>query len=265
MAHEREFFIDGSWVPPQSDGHIPVINPATEQPIVSVAMGGKSDVDSAVAAARRAFPAFSRTSSAERLALLEAVLRSYQSRYDEIAHAISLEMGAPLSFSKAAQAAAGAGHLQTMCEILANHPFEERQNQTQILYEPIGVCGLITPWNWPVNQIMCKVVPALAAGCTVVLKPSEIAPLSALLLAEVFQDAGTPKGVFNLVNGAGPDVGLAIAAHPDIDMVSFTGSMRAGVAVAKAAADSVKRVAQELGGKSPYIILEGAEIGRAHV
>lgn len=263
MAHEREFFIDGSWVAPQSDRHIPVINPATEQPIVSVAMGGKSDVDSAVAAARSAFPAYSRTSSAERLALFEAVLRCYQNRYDEIAHAISLEMGAPLSFSTAAQAAAGAGHLQTMCEILAKHPFEERQNQTQILYEPIGVCGLITPWNWPVNQIMCKVVPALAAGCTVVLKPSEIAPLSALLLAEVFEAAGTPKGVFNLVNGAGPDVGLAIATHPDIDMVSFTGSTRAGVAVAKAAADSVKRVAQELGGKSPYVILEGADLHAA--
>ncbi|MEQ8326641.1 MAG: aldehyde dehydrogenase family protein, partial [Parvibaculum sp.] len=199
----------------------------------------------------------------ERIALLSKIMEVYQSRYGEIAEAISMEMGAPAKLSQVAQAAMGLAHLGTTIEILKNYKFEEQRGTTTLRKEPIGVCGFITPWNWPVNQIMCKVAPAIAAGCTMVLKPSEEAPINAYLIAEIFDAAGVPKGVFNLVNGDGPGVGAAISSHPDVDMVSFTGSTRAGILVAKAAADTVKRVAQELGGKSPNIILDDADLQKA--
>jgi aldehyde dehydrogenase (NAD+) len=240
-----------------------VINPATEEPIARIAMGSAADVDRAVAAARSAFDAYSRTSREERLALLRSIAEVYQRRYAEIADTISREIGAPAWLAQIAQAATGIAHLNEAIRILESYAFEQRQNGTMILREPIGVCGLITPWNWPVNQIMCKVAPALAAGCTMVLKPTEIAPLNAILLAEVFAEAGVPAGVFNLVNGDGPTVGEAMSAHPDIDMMSFTGSTRAGTAVARAAAATVKRVTLELGGKSANIILDDADLERA--
>jgi len=226
-------------------------------------MGSATDVHKAVAAARRAFETYSQTTREDRLALLGQVLAVYQKRYGDIVAAISREMGAPLWLSKAAQAAMGVAHLSTTLEVLKNFPFEQLQGRTAIVHEPVGVVGMITPWNWPINQIMCKVAPALAAGCTMVLKPSEVAPLNALLIAEVLHEAGVPPGVFNLVNGDGPSVGEALSVHPDIDMMTFTGSTRAGIAVAKAAADTVKRVAQELGGKSANIVLEDADLERA--
>ena len=219
-------------------------------------MGSAKDVDAAVKAAQEAFISFSQTSTEERLKLLEKICSLYMERSDEIAEAISKEMGAPINLSKNAQAASGLGHLATATATLKNYKFEEMSGSTLIRKEPIGVVGMITPWNWPMNQITCKVGPALAAGCTMVLKPTEIAPMNALLLAEILHDAGVPKGVFNLVNGDGPTVGEAMSSHPGIDMMSFTGSTRAGIAVAKGSADTVKRVHQELGGKSANIILD---------
>ncbi len=216
-----------------------------------------------MAAARRAFASYAETTPAERSALLQRIIAVYQARYEEMADAISREMGAPLWLARSAQAAAGLGHLLEMVNVLASFPFEEPRGTTLMRREPIGVCGLITPWNWPINQIACKVAPALAAGCTMVLKPSEIAPLSGYLFAQILHEAGVPPGVFNLVNGDGPTVGAALAAHPDVDMVSFTGSTRAGVAVAMAAAPTVKRVTQELGGKSANIILDDADLEQA--
>jgi aldehyde dehydrogenase (NAD+) len=257
------FYIDGRWVDPSEPRTLDVIDPATEQPIARIALGGQKDVDLAVQAARRAFETWSRTTKEERIALLQRIMASYQKRYDEIAETISREMGAPIWLSKAAQAATGLAHLGQTLQVLQGYEFEEQRGTTRIVREPVGVCGFITPWNWPVNQILCKVAPALAAGCTMVLKPSEIAPLNAILVAEVLHDAGVPPGVFNLVNGDGPTVGAAISSHPGIDMVSFTGSTRAGVQVAKNAADTVKRVAQELGGKSANIILEDADFAKA--
>jgi aldehyde dehydrogenase (NAD+) len=258
-----EFYIDGRWVAPAVPGRtLEVIDPATELPIARISAGSAADVDRAVAAARRAFETFGRTSREERLALLDRVIAAYQARLDEIADTISREMGAPMALAKAAQAPAGLGHLKQARAVLESYAFAEAKGTTRILREPVGVCGLITPWNWPMNQIMCKVAPALAAGCTMILKPSEIAPLSGILTAKVLHDAGVPPGVFNLVNGEGPVVGAAMAAHPGIDMMSFTGSTRAGTQVAKAAADTVKRVAQELGGKSANIILDDADLGR---
>ena len=218
---------------------------------------------SAVAAAKAAFPAFSQTTKAERLDLLNRILQAYNDRHEEIAQAVSQEMGAPITWAREAQAWAGRAHMEATIKALEDYEFEERRNGTMVVREPIGVCALITPWNWPLNQIVCKVAPAIAAGCTVVLKPSEIAPISGIVFAEAMEAAGTPKGVFNLVNGTGPDVGQVMAGHPDVDMVSFTGSTRAGIIVAKTAAETVKRVAQELGGKSPNIILPDADFAHA--
>jgi aldehyde dehydrogenase (NAD+) len=267
--HALQFYIDGQWVEPMpakvgADGHAApprdVVNPATEQVIGQVSMGSAADLDKAVAAARAAFPAFAATTREERIALLEKVLAAYKKRFGEMGATISAEMGAPVGFATRFQAGAGMGHFKTALDVLKAFPFEERLGTTEILREPIGVVGMITPWNWPANQIACKVAAALAAGCTMVLKPSEVAPFNAMLLAEILHDAGVPKGVFNLVNGDGPGVGSAMAAHPGIDCISFTGSTRAGIEVAIRAAPSVKRVGQELGGKSANILLDDADL-----
>ena len=263
MKECMQFYINGEWVDPVDPKSLDVINPATEEVIGKIAMGNSQDVDKAVAAAKEAFESFSQTTKEERLALMGKILEVYQSRYDEIAETISSEMGAPLWLSKAAQAATGAGHFGTFMEVLKNYNFNEDKGTTRLRKEPVGVCGLITPWNWPINQIACKVAPALAAGCTMVLKPSEVSPLNAVIFAEVLHEAGVPAGVFNLVNGDGLSVGEAMSSHPDIDMMSFTGSTRAGVAVAKASADTVKRVSQELGGKSANIILDDADFNQS--
>jgi len=265
MKESLQFYIDGRWVDPVEEKTLAVQNPANEETIGTISLGSAADVDKAVAAARRAFPSFSETTREQRLELLGRIMAVYQGHYEEMAEIISREMGAPLSLSKAAQAAAPLGHLATGIEVLKSYEFEHLQGTTLLRREPIGVCGLITPWNWPVNQIACKVVPALAAGCTMVLKPSEISPLSAVLWTKILDEAGVPAGVFNLVNGDGPTVGEAISRHPGIDMVSFTGSTRAGVAVAIAAAPTVKRVTQELGGKSANIVLDDADLKKAVV
>ena len=263
MLERLQFYIDGKWVAPAQPNPIDVINPATEEAFARVSLGGKADVDNAVAAARRAFESFSRTTKQERIELLQSIIASYQKHIGAIAEAIHSEMGAPMWLASAAQAPSGLAHLATTLQALTDYNFEVPRGKTMLRYEPVGVCGLITPWNWPINQITCKVAPALAAGCTMVLKPSEVAPLSAMIFAEVLHDAGVPAGVFNLVNGDGPTVGDAMSRHPGIDMMSFTGSTRAGIAVAKAAADTVKRVAQELGGKSANIVLEDADFKKA--
>ncbi|TCR66560.1 aldehyde dehydrogenase family protein [Bosea sp. BK604] len=263
MAHELQFYIDGEWVQPSGSRTLGVIDPSNEEPFATIALGEQADVDRAVAAARAAFPAFAATSREERLALMRRLLEAYKARYDDIAATLSREMGAPKDLAHRAQAGMGTAHLGKMIETLENYAFEELRGTTLIAKEPIGVVGMITPWNWPINQIMCKVAPALAAGCTMVLKPSEIAPLNAIIFAEAMHEAGVPKGVFNLVNGDGPTVGEAIARHPGVDMVSFTGSTRAGILVAKAAADTVKRVHQELGGKSANIILDDADLRKS--
>ncbi|MFC5394373.1 aldehyde dehydrogenase family protein [Bosea vestrisii] len=264
MSHALQFYIDGAWVDP-ADGlkTLDVIDPSTEEAFAQIALGSQADVDRAVAAARAAFPAFAATSKEERLALMRRLLEAYKARYAEVADTLSREMGAPKELAHRAQAGMGTAHLSKMIETLENFEFEELRGSTLISKEPIGVVGMITPWNWPINQIMCKVAPALAAGCTMVLKPSEIAPLNAIIFAEAMHEAGVPKGVFNLVNGDGPTVGEAIARHPQVDMVSFTGSTRAGILVAKAAADTVKRVHQELGGKSANILLDDVDLKRA--
>jgi len=264
MRDYRKFYIDGEWVDPASERTLDVINPATEAVAGVISLGSKADVDRAVAAAKRAFDSYSRTTREQRMALLQKVIEVYQRRLGDVAEAISEEMGAPLeTLAKTMQAPAGLGHFQVALAVLKDFEFEKRQGTTTIVREPVGVCGLITPWNWPANQIACKVAPALAAGCTMVLKPSEIAPFDAHILAEILHEAGVPKGVFNLVDGDGPTVGAAIASHPDVDMVSFTGSTRAGILVDKAAADTVKKVALELGGKSPNVLLEGASLEQA--
>lgn len=263
MGNELKFFINGQWVDPIGKQTIDVINPATEEPCARIALGSVADVDRAVAAAKTAFPAWSRSSKDERVALLERIIAVYRERMGEIAEAISKEMGAPLKLAKAAQAPSGLGHLMTTLQVLKDFNFEEDAGTTRIVYEPAGVCGLITPWNWPLNQIACKVAPALAAGCTMVLKPSEIAPLNAILFAEVLAQARVPAGVFNLVHGDGQTAGSRLSEHPDIDMVSFTGSTRAGIEVARSAAATVKRVAQELGGKSANIILDDADFTKS--
>lgn len=263
MRDCRPFYIDGKWVNPTAARDWEVINPATEEPIATISLGSAADVDKAVAAAARAFEAYSQTSVEERVALLKRVIDVYTAKSEEMAQTISQEMGCPLSLARSAQAAAGLGHLFEIVKVRQSFKFEELKGSTLMRKEPIGVCGLITPWNWPMNQVVAKVAPALAAGCTVVLKPSEMAPLSAYLFAQILDEAGVPPGVFNLVNGDGPTVGAAIAAHPDVAMVSFTGSTRAGVAVALAAASTVKRVTQELGGKSAHIILDDADLETA--
>src|SRR6204780_4937179 len=241
MRDCRKFYIDGKWVSPPEARDLQDINPANKEPIATICRGGAADGDRAVAAAKRAFESYCQASVEERLALLQRVIEIYKAKAEEMAQTISLEMGCPLSLSRAAQAAAGLGHLFEIVKVLEHFQFEEVKGSTLMRREPIGVCGLITPWNWPMNQIAAKVAPALAAGCTVVLKPSEMAPLSAYLFAQILDEAGVPAGVFNLVNGDGPTVGAAIAAHPDVAMISFTGSTRAGIAVASAAAPSVKR------------------------
>jgi aldehyde dehydrogenase (NAD+) len=256
----REFYIDGKWVAPAHAHDFKVVNPATEEQIATISLGSAADVDRAVAAAGKAFEAYSESSVEERLKLLRRVIEVYQARMGEMAEAISAEMGAPKWLATAAQAPAGLAHFVEIVKVLEKFPFEEQKGTTLLRKEAVGVCGMITPWNWPMNQIGCKVAPALAAGCTMVLKPSEIAPLSAYLFAQMLQEAGVPAGVFNLVNGDGPTVGAAISAHPGIAMVSFTGSTRAGVAVAAAAAPTVKRVTQELGGKSANIVLDDADL-----
>jgi aldehyde dehydrogenase (NAD+) len=263
MENARKFYIDGAWVDPVTPKFLGVVDPSTEEVFAEIAVGSAADIDRAVAAAKAAFPAFSQTSREERLALLERVLEAYKARYEATAQALSREMGAPISLARGAQAGIGVGHLTQMIETLRTYAFEEMRGGTLITKEPIGVCGLITPWNWPINQIACKVAPALAAGCTMVLKPSEIAPLNAILFAEALHEAGVPKGVFNMVNGDGPTVGAAMSSHPDIDMMSFTGSTRAGILVAKAAAETVKRVSQELGGKSANILLPDVDFASA--
>lgn len=260
MNNALKFYIDGQWVAPQAGNTLDVIDPATEQAFIQIAVGDARDVDKAVEAAARAFPAFSNTSVAERLALLKEILRVYNLRYEDLVKAVSQEMGAPLHFARDAQIWSGRAHLESTISALENFRFSEQHGATHVVREAIGVCALITPWNWPLNQIVCKVAPAIAAGCTVVLKPSEIAPLTGIIFAEILHEAGVPAGVFNLLNGTGPDVGQHMASHPKVDMVSFTGSTRAGIIVAKTAADTVKRVAQELGGKSANILLEDADL-----
>ncbi|WP_026439924.1 aldehyde dehydrogenase family protein [Acidocella facilis] len=263
MSHNMQFFIDGAWVDPITPQAIEVIDPSTEEAFTTISGGSAGDVDKAVAAAKAAFESFSRTSPAARLQLLEAVLAEYDKRYEDIAQACSQEMGAPLAFARDAQAWIGQAHLREIVRVMKEYKFAWMEGDMQIVKEPIGVVGMITPWNWPLNQITCKVGPALAAGCTMVLKPSEVAPLTGIIFAEVMEKAGVPKGVFNLVNGDGASVGAALSAHPDVDMMSFTGSTRAGILVAKAAADTVKRVHQELGGKSPNILLPEADFAKA--
>ena len=263
MSNRTKFYINGAWVEPSTQTLLDVINPATEEAIDQIALGAASDVDAAVAAAVAAFASFSTIEKKERIDLLESIVEAYKARLGDIAAVISQEMGAPVGLANAAQAPAGLGHFITTLDVLRNYEFEEDIGSTRVVREPAGVCAFITPWNWPINQIACKVAPALAAGCTMVLKPSEVAPLNATIFAEVMHEAGVPAGVFNLVNGDGPTVGAALSGHPDIDMVSFTGSTRAGVEIAKNAAPTVKRIAQELGGKSANVMLEDADLQAA--
>ena len=263
MSNNRKFYINGEWVEPNGSDTVDVINPATEDVIGTIALGTHEDVDAAVAAAQNAFETFSQTTVEERLELLNKITEIIGSRSEDLATAITSEMGAPSGLAKAAQAGTGLFHFATTAGILANFNFEEELGKSLIVKEPVGVVGMITPWNWPINQIACKVAPALAAGCTMVLKPSEVAPLNAIIFAEVMHEAGVPPGVFNLVNGDGPTVGAYLSSHAGIDMMSFTGSTRAGIEVARNAAATVKRVAQELGGKSANIILDDANLEEA--
>ncbi|RIK86888.1 MAG: aldehyde dehydrogenase family protein [Hyphomicrobiales bacterium] len=269
MLRKTDFYIDGKWTAPAVPRELEVINPADEQPCAVISLGSGADVDKAVAAARRAFPAWAATSREERIAALERLLGVYKARMNDMARAISQEMGAPMKLATGSQASVGAFHIKNFIRALKEfhfeHPLDERNPQEMIVHEPIGVCGLITPWNWPMNQVTLKVVPALATGCTVVLKPSEIAPMSSVVFAEMVDEAGFPAGVFNMVNGDGPTVGEAMSRHPDIDMMSFTGSTRAGIAVSKAAADTVKRVTLELGGKSPNLVFADTDVEAAVV
>ena len=263
LQDRRKFYINGAWVDPTTPNDFDVIDPSTEQACAVISLGGAADTDAAVAAAKAAFPAWAETPVAERIALLEKLLEVYKARYPEMAQAISLEMGAPIALSQTAQAGSGMMHIMSFIEELKKFEFDrplgDHAPGDRILYEPVGVCALITPWNWPMNQVTLKVVPALGVGCTMVLKPSEVAPLSSALFAEMIDEAGFPAGVFNMVNGDGPGVGTQLSGHADVDMVSFTGSTRAGVAITKNAADSVKRVALELGGKGANIIFDDAD------
>jgi len=259
----RKFYIDGQWVDPAGSGSLAVVNPATERVLGEIAAGNARDVDRAVAAARRAFASQSTSTREARLAMLRRIADGYRARKEELALTLSAEMGVAISFARAMQVPTALQHIEAAIHVLETYAFERPQGAMMVLREPIGVCSLITPWNWPLNQIAAKVAPALAAGCTVVLKPSELAPLSALLFADIVHEAGVPRGVFNLVNGTGEAVGAAMSSHPDVDMVSITGSTRAGVLVAQAAAVTAKRVTQELGGKSPNILLPDADFERA--
>lgn len=263
MRQYLKFYIDGHWTGPETPKQMDVINPATEEVCGHISAGSAADVDKAVAAAKKAFVTYSETSREERIELLQRIAVEYQKRFEDIAEAVTEEIGAPATFARQAQVPSGLVHINAGIEVLKTFKFEEDRGTTRIAKEPIGVCGMITPWNWPIAQIVLKVVPALAAGCTMVLKPSEESPFSAYIWAEIMDAAGVPAGVFNMVNGSGPVVGAAIATHPGIDMVSFTGSTRAGVEVARNAAATIKRVTQELGGKSPNIILEDADLEAA--
>jgi aldehyde dehydrogenase (NAD+) len=263
MPDLLKFYIDGAWVEPSSAARLPLVDPATEQPYGEVANGMEADIDRAVRAARAAFPVYAAASRADRLALLRRVIAVYKTRYEDLTQALSRELGAPIGFARDQQVFIGLAHLEKAVEVLEAYRFETWRGDTLVVREPIGVAGLITPWNWPLNQIVCKVAPALATGCAMVLKPSEMTPANAVIFTEILHEAGVPKGVFNLVNGGGPTAGQALASHPDVDLVSFTGSTRAGIVVAKAAADTVKRVLQELGGKSPNIILSDADLQQA--
>jgi aldehyde dehydrogenase (NAD+) len=260
MRHYPNFYIDGQWVAPVTPKSAEVINPATEAVSGTISLGSEADVDKAVAAARRAFPAWSQSTVTERLELLRSIQAQYARRQTELGEAVTEEMGAPISLGCGFHTGLGAGHLQTAIEVLTDFKFEEQRGATMILREPIGVCGLITPWNWPLNQVTVKVFPALATGCTSVLKPPQLAPYSAQILAEMIADAGTPAGVFNMVQGQGSVIGAALSKHPDVDMISFTGSEPVGVQITKDAADTVKRVALELGGKSAWVILDDADL-----
>ena len=260
----NKFYINGEWVEPAGRETIDVINPATEEAFATISMGTAKDVDAAAKAARAAFPAWSQSSVEDRKTVLQKIMAGIQARAGDLAAAITSEMGAPVGLANAAQVPSGLGHFAAVLPVLENYKFQETRGSTLIVKEAAGVCGFITPWNWPLNQIACKVAPALAAGCTIVLKPSEVAPINAYILAEIIDECGLPPGVFNLVNGDGPNVGAAISAHPEVDVVSFTGSTRAGREVARAAADGIKRVTQELGGKSANIILDDtADFGKA--
>ena len=260
MRNYLKFYIDGKWVAPTGSRTLDVINPATEESAGKIALGEQADLDAAVAAAKKAFKTWSKTSREERVAALERIAAEFGKRMGDIADAITEEMGAPAWLAQNAQGPAGMGHIMTAANVLKNYEFEEDRGKNRIVKEPIGVVGFITPWNWPMNQICAKLAPAIATGCTVVLKPSEIAPFSAQIFAEIVDAAGIPAGVFNMVNGTGPEIGAAMSLHPGIDMISITGSTRAGIAVAQNAAATVKRVHQELGGKSPNIILEDADL-----
>ncbi|WP_444995835.1 aldehyde dehydrogenase family protein [Aliikangiella sp. IMCC44359] len=263
MRDFQQFYINGQWITPETKNSLEVINPATEEVCAKISLGSADDVDIAAKAACSAFNSFAFSSRQERIELFESIISEYKSRYNDMADAISEEMGAPISLASKAQTGSGLGHLKTALSVLKDFSFEEKIGNSRIYREPIGVCGLITPWNWPINQITCKVAPALATGCTMILKPSEIAPLSAYIFAEIMDKAGVPAGVFNLINGDGAGVGTALSSHPLIDMMSFTGSTRAGALVAKNAAPTIKRVTQELGGKSANIILQDADFEKA--
>ena len=263
MREYLKFYIDGQWVDPVRPNTLDVDNPRTEQVSGKISIGSAADVDAAVRAARRAFASWSQTSREERLDVLQAMLAEYQKRASDLADAVTEEMGAPPSLAAGPQVKLGLGHLVTAIDVLKNYEFEEQHGSTLVVKEPIGVCGLITPWNWPINQIAVKVYPALATGCTMVLKPSEVAPYSAQIFTEIIDAAGVPAGVYNLVYGDGPGVGAAVSSHPDVDMVSFTGSTRAGIEVARNAAPTVKRVSQELGGKSPNIVLDDDDFAKS--
>ena len=263
MSNHLKFYIGGEWVDPLEAATIDVINPATEQAFTQISAGSSKDIDRAVAAARAAFDDYSQWSVEQRMELLNRIENEYRSRGDDIAQAISEEMGAPIDMSRSSQTALGLSHIRSAIRALESFNFESVEDGVILRHEPIGVCGMITPWNWPMNQVAVKVMPAIAAGCTMVLKPSEESPLDSMIFAEVLDAAGVPAGVFNLVNGYGPVVGEAMSTHRDIDMMSFTGSTRGGIAVAKASADTVKRVGQELGGKSANVILDDADIAQA--
>ncbi|MGD2133143.1 MAG: aldehyde dehydrogenase family protein [Maricaulaceae bacterium] len=263
MRDYTKFYINGEWVDPVTPKTGDVINPATEEPAGKISLGSTADVDKAMAAARAAFPAWSTTSREERIAYLEKIIEAFKARSDDLTKAVSEEMGSPVWFAQRAQVGAGLAHFMTALETLKSYEFEHVRNGTLIRYEPIGVCALITPWNWPLNQVTTKVAPALAVGCTVVVKPAQLSPFSAHLLAEIIDEAGLPAGVYNSIDGQGSVIGAAMASHAQADLVSFTGSTSAGASVAMAAAPTIKRVCQELGGKSPNIILEDADLEKA--
>ena len=263
MREYNQFYINGEWVNPVETTSLDVINPANESVCAHISIGSGADVDNAVAAARTAFVSFGQASREDRIALLEAIIAAYQNNWNDLAAAVTEEMGAPSQLSATAQVGSGFGHFKTALNVLKDYQFEETMGNSQVVKEPIGVCGLITPWNWPLNQIACKVAPAIATGCTMILKPSEVAPLSAYIFSKIMHEAGVPAGVYNMINGDGPGVGTAMSSHPDIDMMSFTGSTRAGTLVAQNAAPSVKRVTQELGGKSANIMLDDVDVEAA--